>query len=83
MLHAVHRTVGHGHLAPVHRLMLHRLVLHGLVLRGRALGKNGVRDEARTEDDAQRDQYHSPHSFLLGESSREKYAQAEASTSMT
>jgi hypothetical protein len=78
MRHAVHRTVGHGHLAPVHRLMLHRLVLHG-----RALGKNGVRDEARTEDDAQRDQYHSPHSFLLGESSREKYAQAEASTSMT
>jgi hypothetical protein len=78
MLHAVHRTVGHGHLATGHRLMLHRLVLHG-----RALGKDGVRHEARTEDDAQREQYHSPHSFLLGESSREKYAEAEASTAMT
>jgi hypothetical protein len=60
MLHGVHRTVGHGRLAPVHRLML-----HPLVLRGRALGKNGVRYEGRTEDDTQRDQYHSPHGLLL------------------
>jgi hypothetical protein len=44
MVRAVHRTVGHGHLTPGHRLMLHRLVLHG-----RALGKNGVRYEGRTQ----------------------------------
>jgi hypothetical protein len=60
MLHAVHRTVGHRHLAPVHRLMLHRLVLHG-----RILGKDGVRHEGRTEYGTQRDQYHSPHGLLL------------------
>jgi hypothetical protein len=51
MLHAVHRTVGHGHLATVHRF-----VLHGLVLHGRILGKDGVRHQRRTKHDAQRDQ---------------------------
>jgi hypothetical protein len=40
--------------------MLHRLVRHG-----RILGENGVRYEGRTEDDTQRDQYHSPHGLLL------------------
>jgi hypothetical protein len=51
MLHAVHRTVGHGHLAAVPRF-----VLHGLVLHGRILGKDGVRHQRCTKHDAQRDQ---------------------------
>jgi hypothetical protein len=38
MRHAMHRTVGHGHLATVHRLVLH----------GRTLGKHGVRHQRRT-----------------------------------
>jgi hypothetical protein len=46
MLHAVHRIMGHGHLATGHRL-----VLHGWILR-----QDGVRHDRRTEDDAQCDQ---------------------------
>jgi hypothetical protein len=56
MLLAVHRTVGHGHLAAAHRFVLHGLVLHGLVLHGRILGKDGVRDQRCTKHDTQRDQ---------------------------
>jgi hypothetical protein len=78
MLHAVHRVVGHGHLALVHRLMLHRLVLHG-----RILGKDSVRHEPRTECDAERDQNRSPHGLLLtGKLSRMEYAEREVSKSM-
>jgi hypothetical protein len=65
MLHAVHRTMGHWHLAAVHRFVLHGLVLHGLVLHGRILGEDRVRHQRRTKHDAQRDQYHSPHGLLL------------------